>query len=57
MPKKEIVTNNYDLNLSTYKEEVYEEIKYEKPKVIFGKLEMIEENIQSGLSELKELVK
>ncbi len=57
VPKKEIVTNNYDLNLSTYKEEVYEEIKYEKPKVIFGKLEMIEENIQSGLSELKELVK
>ena len=56
VPKKEIVTNNYDLNLSTYKEEVYEEIKYEKPKVIFGKLETIEENIQSGLSELKEFV-
>jgi type I restriction enzyme M protein len=56
VPKKEIVTNNYDLNLSTYKEEVYEEVVYEKPKVIFGKLETIEENIQSGLSELKEYV-
>ena len=32
VPKKEIVTNSYDLNLSTYKEEVYEEVKYEKPK-------------------------
>lgn len=56
VPKKEIVTNNYDLNLSTYKEEVYEEVKYEKPTVIFGKLEAIEENIQSGLAELKEYV-
>ena len=56
VPKKEIVTNNYDLNLSTYKEEVYEEVKYEKPKVIFGKLEMIESTIQSGLSELKQYV-
>lgn len=56
VPKKEIVGNNYDLNLSTYKEEVYEEVKYEKPKVIFEKLEMIEENIQNGLSELKEFV-
>ena len=56
VPKKEIVTNSYDLNLSTYKEEVYEEMKYEKPKMIFGKLGTIEENIQSGLSELKQLI-
>jgi type I restriction enzyme M protein len=56
VPKKEIVANNYDLNLSTYKEEVYEEVKYEKPKVIIGKLETIEDNIQAGLSELKEFV-
>lgn len=55
VPKKEIVENNYDLNLSTYKEEVYEEVSYEKPKVIFGRLETIEENIQSGLEELKQL--
>ena len=56
VPKKEIVSNNYDLNLSTYKEEVYDEVKYEKPKVIFEKLESIEENIQSGLKQLKELI-
>ena len=56
VPKKEIVGNDYDLNLSTYKEEVYEEVKYETPKVIFGKLETIEEKIQSGLSELKILM-
>jgi len=29
---------------------------YEKPNVIFGKLENIEANIQKGLAELKELM-
>lgn len=56
VPKKEIVANNYDLNLSSYKEEVYEEVSYEKPNVIFGKLESIEADIQKGLAELKEFV-
>ena len=56
VPKKEIVGNNYDLNLSTYKIEEYEEVIYAKPKVIFGKLETIEENIQTGLSELKQMM-
>jgi type I restriction enzyme M protein len=56
VPKKEIVENNYDLNLSTYKEEVYEEVVYEKPNVIFGKLETIEADIQKGINELKQLM-
>jgi len=56
VPKKEIVENNYDLNLSTYKEEVYEEVVYEKPNVIFGKLESIEADIQKGLAELKQII-
>ena len=56
VPKKEIVENSYELNLSTYKEEVYEEVKYEKPQVIFKKLESLEKSIQSELSELKSLV-
>lgn len=56
VPKKEIVENNYDLNLSTYKEEVYEEVVYEKPEVIFGKLENIEKEIEIGLKELKSLM-
>jgi type I restriction enzyme M protein len=55
VPKKEIVENNYDLNLSTYKEEVYEEMVYEKPEMIFGKLESLEVEIQKGLTELKEI--
>lgn len=56
VPKREIVENKYDLNLSTYKEEVYEEVVYEKPEVIFGKLESMEADIQKGLKELKELM-
>jgi type I restriction enzyme M protein len=56
IPKKEIVSNDYDLSLSKYKIEEYEEAVYEKPNVIFRKLETIEENIQTGLSELKQFV-
>lgn len=56
VPKKEIVANNYDLNLSSYKEEVYEEVSYEKPNVIFGKLENLEKEIEHGLQELKSLL-
>jgi len=56
VPKKEIVENSYDLNLSTYKEEVYEEVVYEKPEVIFEKLENIEVAIQKGLAELKNMM-
>ena len=35
---------------------INEEISYEKPEVIFGKLESIEAEIQSGLADLKELM-
>lgn len=55
IPKKEIVENNYDLNISTYKEEVYEEVVYEKPEVIFEKLESMEAEIQKELAELKSI--
>jgi type I restriction enzyme M protein len=55
--KKEIVEKDYDLNLSTYKEEEYEEVIYEKPEVIFEKLKNIETTIQRELSQLSEYVK
>jgi type I restriction enzyme M protein len=35
---------------------VYKEVVYEKPNVIFGKLESIETEIQKGLAELKQLM-
>lgn len=55
--KKEIIDNDYDLSLSKYKQEVYEEVSYEKPEIIFAKLEQIENEIVKGLKELKELSK
>ncbi len=57
VPKAEIVANDYDLSISKYKEEIYNEVVYEKPEVIFGNLEDIEIIIRSGLAELKELTK
>lgn len=54
--KQEIIDNSYDLSLSKYRREVYEEVKYEKPEVIFERLETIENNIMKGIRELKELV-
>ena len=56
VPKKEIAENGYDLSLSKYKEEVYEEVLYEKPTVIFDKLQGLENEIQIGLNELKNMV-
>jgi type I restriction enzyme M protein len=57
VPKREIVENNYDLNLSTYKEEVYEEVAYEKTSLILKKLSEIEKTINNGINELTELTK
>lgn len=56
VPKAEIIANDYDLSISKYKEEVYEEVVYEKPEVIIGKLENIEGNIQNELAELKKMI-
>lgn len=38
VPRQEIVDEKYDLSLSRYKEEVFEEIEYEKPRGILEKL-------------------
>jgi type I restriction enzyme M protein len=57
VPKAEIIEKEYDLSISKYKKDIYNEVVYEKPEVIFSKLESIEGNIQSELSELKELTK
>ena len=67
VPKKEIKDEGYDLSFSRYKEEVFEEIVYEKPAIILAKLlgkfddedelveKGLEQEISEGLNELKEL--
>lgn len=56
VPKKEIVEKEYDLSISKYKEEVYEELVFESPSIILAKLDSIETQIQESLAALKELV-
>ncbi len=53
--KQEIVENNYDLSHSSYKEEVYEEVKYDEPKDILETLSNLENEIQTELSKIKSL--
>jgi type I restriction enzyme M protein len=66
VPKKEIVNEGYDLSFSRYKEEVYEEIVYDRPEEILIKLlggkdengdevKGLEKEISKKLNELKEL--
>jgi type I restriction enzyme M protein len=53
VPKGEIVAENYDLSMSKYKEDVFEEIVYEKPAVILAKLKTITSEIDKELNELE----
>lgn len=55
VPKKEIVENDYDLSVNRYKEDAFEEIKYDNPKLILKKLKKIESSVETDLKELSEL--
>ncbi len=52
VPFEEIKNNNFDLNISKYKEIEYEEIKYEKPEVIKKQILDYENKIISTLKDL-----
>ena len=53
VPIEEIKANEYDLSISKYKEIEYEEVQYEKPDVIKGKILELENNIVKTLEELE----
>jgi type I restriction enzyme M protein len=52
----DIRANRYDLSISQYKEIVYEEIKYDAPKVILKKLLALENEVISELKGLEALL-
>lgn len=54
--KEEIVENDYDLSINKYKEIVYEEVVYEKPKVIIAKIKELEKEIALNLEELEKMM-
>lgn len=56
VPKKDIEDNNYDLSMSKYQEQVFEEIEYKDPALIFEELEKLEETIQAELKTLKDMI-
>jgi type I restriction enzyme M protein len=53
VPVEEIAGNGWDLSINRYKEVVREEVAYESPKVILGKLKALEDEIARELSELE----
>ena len=53
VPQGEIAADNYDLSMSRYKEDVFEEVVYEKPAVLFAKLKAMESEINWELKELE----
>ncbi|HTA63223.1 MAG TPA: N-6 DNA methylase [Bacteroidia bacterium] len=57
VPKSEIEDNDYDLSLSKYKVEVYNEMKYDEPKDILSKLKANEQSIISAITELDSFIK
>jgi type I restriction enzyme M protein len=56
VPVQDIRDNNYDLSINRYKEVVYEQKTYEKPDVIIAQIEQLDEERQSLLQELKEML-
>jgi type I restriction enzyme M protein len=51
--KKEIEENGYDLSINRYKETEHEEVEYESPQVILGKLRSLENEIIADLDALE----
>lgn len=53
VPVAEIREKNFELSINRYKEAVHEEVKYESPKVILGKLRELEAEIAKDLRVLE----
>ncbi len=56
VPKDEIVANDYDLSINRYKEIEYDEVEYDAPEVILGKIGELEEGIHKNIIDLKKMV-
>jgi type I restriction enzyme M protein len=54
--REDIRQQNYDLSLARYKEAVHEEVKYDPPKVILGRLKKLEQDIAANLEELEAML-
>jgi type I restriction enzyme M protein len=57
VPKADIAAQGYDLSLNRYKEVVHEVVEHRKPQDILKDLAKLEEEIQTGMKELQEMLK
>lgn len=53
IPKDDIVNSKYDLSITRYKEDKYEEQEYDEPAAIIENMEALEADILDDLKELK----
>jgi type I restriction enzyme M protein len=53
VPVQEIRDNKYDLSINRYKEIEHEEVQYDPPRKILGRLRKLEDDIRSDLDELE----
>ncbi len=56
VPREEIIATGYDLSINRYKEVTYDEVEHRSPTEIIVELDGIEDEIHSGLKELKGMV-
>ena len=53
---EEIRANSYDLSINKYKETIKEQVVYEKPSVILGRINSLETEIAEDLKELEDML-
>lgn len=53
---EDIISNDFDLSLNRYKEVVYEEIQYDKPKDILKRIKKLQDKMAKGVKELEGLL-
>lgn len=53
---EDIIGNDFDLSLNRYKEVVYEEIQYDKPKDILKRIKTLQKKMAKGVEELEGLL-
>ena len=56
VPVEEIRDNDYDLSINKYNEIEYEEVIYDEPKVIIGRVKELEKEISEGIEELERMI-
>lgn len=57
VPVSAITKSDFDLSINRYKQVVYEEVQYDSPKEILGRIKTLQEKMAKGVVELEGLLK